>query len=107
MDCLSVSGEEAKMLKRIGSAFLISESGDFLTAAHVVAEMQKSDGSCPTPAITLAAGDWRPEARTEQMFWFPLRTEECQIDSAVDVAVLRSGGSSRLSSRTRIVWTIS
>ena len=50
MDCLSVSGEEAKMLKRIGSAFLISESGDFLTAAHVVAEMQKSDSSCPRAA---------------------------------------------------------
>jgi len=54
--------------------------------------MQKSDDSCPTPAITLAAGDWRPEVRTEQMFWFPFRTEECQIDSAVDVALCRPSG---------------
>ena len=92
MDCLAVNGAEAKLLKRIGSAFLISESGDFLTAAHVVMDMQKGNDSCPTPAITLPTGDWHPEAPTENMLWFPFKTEDCSVDNAVDVAQCRPSG---------------
>jgi hypothetical protein len=92
MDCLEVNGEQAKMLKRIGSAFLISESGDFLTAAHVVEAMQKSDDPCPTPAITMTAGEWRPELPAESMFWFPFQIADCRIESALDVAKCRPSG---------------
>jgi len=92
LDCLAVSAAEAKLLKRIGSAFLISESGDFLTAAYVVTDMQKSDDPCPTPAITLPVGDWRPEARAESMLWFPFKTSDCRVDKAADLAQCRPSG---------------
>jgi len=87
-----VSGTEAKILKRVGSAFLISQDADVLTAAHVVSAMQKGDDPCPTPAITLAVGDWRPEAPTEHTQWFPFKTEDCKVDSTVDVAECRPSG---------------
>jgi hypothetical protein len=69
IDCLTVSGAEAKILKRLGSGFLISEGADFVTAAHVVRETEKGDDPCPAPAITMAVGNWRPEAPAEDMLW--------------------------------------
>lgn len=92
MDCLAVSGEDAKVLKRLGTAFLISEAADFLTAAHVVSAMQKADDPCPTAAITLAVSGWRPDNPTEQMLWFPFRTADCRIDNVADVAICRPSG---------------
>jgi hypothetical protein len=92
MDCLAVSGNETKLVKRMGSAFLVSQEADFLTAAHVVTAMQKGDDPCPTPAITLAVGDWRPEVRSEAMLWFPFRIADCKVASTVDVAECRPSG---------------
>jgi hypothetical protein len=92
MDCLAVSGPEAKILKRMGSAFLVSQEADFLTAAHVVTSMQKDDDPCPTPAITLADGDWRPEAPSEAMLWFPFRIADCRVDDTIDLAECRPSG---------------
>jgi len=86
MDCLDASLAQAKVVKRIGSAFLISESGDFVTAAHVLAAMQSEDDPCPTSAITLPVGGWQPGAPTEDMFWFPFKISDCKIDSGNDVA---------------------
>jgi hypothetical protein len=71
VDCLAANGAESKVLERMGTAFLVSGAGDFLTAAHVVREMQKVERECPTTVITLPGRDWRPEAPTEQMRWFP------------------------------------
>jgi hypothetical protein len=92
MDCLAVSGTEAKVLKRIGSAFFISQGADFLTAAHVVMEMQKDDDPCPTPAITIAVGNWRPDVPAEDMLWFPFKIADCRVDTTVDVAQCRPSG---------------
>jgi hypothetical protein len=93
MDCLAVNGTEAKLLKRIATAFLVSDSGDFLTAAHVLEDMRHGDDSCPTPAITLAMGDWRPEAATEKMLWFPFETANCKIQGNLDIAACKPSGS--------------
>jgi hypothetical protein len=71
VDCLAINSTESRILERIGSAFLVSGAGDFLTAAHVILEMHNPERSCPTPAIVLPAGAWHPEARTEPMRWFP------------------------------------
>jgi hypothetical protein len=92
LDCLAVSGAQAKILKRVGSAFLVSEAGDFLTAGHVVREMQKANDPCPTSALTLPLGAWHPEARTEDMLWFPFKNSDCKVDSTVDVAECRPSG---------------
>jgi hypothetical protein len=86
LDCLAVNGAESKILERMGSAFVVSVTGDFLTAAHVIAEMQKDEGACPTTAITFPADEWRPGARSEQMRWFPFKGSDCRIDNAIDVA---------------------
>jgi len=89
MDCLAVGEAEAKLLKRVGSAFLISDSGDFMTAAHVLMDMQNSGDPCPTPAITFALGDWRAEAPAEDMVWFPFEIGECRRESILDIALCR------------------
>jgi hypothetical protein len=87
LDCLAVSVAQSKILERIGSAFLISGGGEFLTAAHVVMNMQKREPLCPTPALVLPTVDWRPEARTEQMLWLPFTMSSCRVDSSLDLAV--------------------
>jgi hypothetical protein len=86
LDCLALNGAESKILERMGTAFLVSEAGDFLTAAHVIREMQKREGACPTTATTLPSPEWRPEARTEQMRWFPFKISDCKIDDILDLA---------------------
>jgi len=95
MDCLAVSPKEAKMIKRIGSAFLTSDSGDFLTAAHVIAAMQKEDDPCPTSAITVPVAGWQPEAPSEDMLWFPFKNSDCKADSVNDLAVCGLSGDLR------------
>ena len=72
---------------RNARALLISEEGDFLTAAHVILEMQKGEHPCPIPAIIFPADDWSPEARIEPMRWFPFKTSNCRVHSALDIAV--------------------
>ena len=90
VDCLAVSAAEAKLLKRIGSAFVVSDSGDFVTAAHVLLAMQNRGDPCPTSAITFAVGDWRPEAPAEDMLWFPFEIGECRRESVLDIALCRT-----------------
>jgi hypothetical protein len=87
LDCLEGSGTEAKIVERPGSAFLISEAGDFVTAAHVILAIEKGDYPCPTSAILFPAGDWSPENYTEQMRSFPFKTSDCRADTALDIAV--------------------
>jgi hypothetical protein len=36
--------------------------------------------------MTLPALGWRPEARTEQLRWFPFKGSDCRIDDIIDVA---------------------
>jgi hypothetical protein len=48
VDCLAMSGEEPELVDRVGTVFFTSEAGEFLTAGHVVLEMQKGDRPCPT-----------------------------------------------------------
>jgi hypothetical protein len=89
LDCMAVGSSEPKILERVGSAFLVSGAGDFLTAAHVVIEMRKPDRSCPTRAVVLPNGDWQPDIRTEPLRWFPFHTSSCRIDRSLDVALCR------------------
>ena len=90
LDCLAVGGEESRILDRMGSAFLISMR-DFLTAAHVVMDMQKGEHPCPTPAIMLPVDEWRPDDPTEQLLWFPFKISACRADRALDIAVCPLG----------------
>ncbi len=89
IDCLAVTPTEAKVVERVGGGFLISESGDFVTAGHVLQSMQNQNDSCSTPAITLAVGGWNPEAPVEHMVWFQFKHSDCKIDRVNDVAACR------------------
>jgi hypothetical protein len=86
VDCLAVTGAQAELVDRVGSAFFVSEAGDFLTAAHVIQEVQRRP-RCASSAITLPADDWRPQARTENLAWFPFKIPNCKINNVLDIAV--------------------
>jgi trypsin-like peptidase len=92
LNCLTASGANPKILKPMGTAVLISQEADFVTAAHVLTAMQQDNDSCPTSAVTLAVRDWRPDAPAEELFWFPFRTADCWIDRAIDIAKCRARG---------------
>ena len=86
--CLAVNDDRAKILKRPGSAFFISDAGEFLTAAHVILSMQTAE--CPVSALMIPVENWRPEIRDEDLVWFLFRSADCRIDRRLDVARCRS-----------------
>ena len=88
--CLSVKGEESTVLDRLGSAFFVSTEGEFVTAAHVIAEMQKSDRACPVSAITLPLEGWQPGVPNEPTAWLAFKIGDCAIDTLLDVAKCRA-----------------
>jgi trypsin-like peptidase len=103
--CLSVNGEESTIVDRMGSAFFVSTAGEFLTAAHVIAEMQKSDRPCPVSAIILPLEGWQPGAFDEPTAWLPFKIADCAIDTLLDVAKCRAtmDPSGPLAERLKIV----
>jgi hypothetical protein len=85
VDCLSEGPTDFKVMQRIGTGFLVSESGDILTAAHVVEATEKGCNS----AFTLSIEEWQPRATYEHLIWFPFKKSDCKIDSLDDVAKCR------------------
>jgi hypothetical protein len=86
VDCLMTDLTSARVLFRSGSAFFFSESGDFLTAAHVIVDLQRREPPCPTAAAIISLDAWRPESPDEPMLWFPFDPSLCKIDKDADLA---------------------
>jgi len=84
--CLDQDGPTANIREREGTAFFISPSGEFLTAAHVLDEIKTHNHPCPVIAIYLPTASWRPEMPEETVQWFPFHTAACVIERAQDVA---------------------
>jgi hypothetical protein len=98
--CLSVNGKDSQILARSGTAFFISEKGDFLTAAHVVQDMQKRQPSCPVAVVMTPTTKWQPDTRAETLVWWPFSVSSCRIDGYLDLvacsteddlSIIRSG----------------
>jgi hypothetical protein len=85
-----VKGEESTLLDRLGSAFFVSTEGEFVTAAHVIAEMRKSDRACPVSAITLPKAGWQPDVPNEPTVWLSFEIGDCAIDPLLDLAKCRA-----------------
>ena len=85
--CLAVKGAESKLLARWGTAFFLSTTGEFMTAAHVVLDMQKNDSPCPVTAVILPRYKiWDPSALNEPFDWFAFDIHNCIIEQDLDVA---------------------
>lgn len=112
VDCMAIQGGEGTILQRMGSAFFISETGDFVTAAHVILNTEQRTPFCPKSVITIPVGDWRPETRIEPAKWFSFNTASCRMDRDSDLAVCRltqDPAGSKVQSRiaaVRFEWNI-
>ena len=85
--CVVVNHAESKLLSRRGTAFFLSTSGEFITAAHVVLDMQKNDPPCPVTALTLPHHKmWDPSALNEPSEWFAFDIHNCIVERDLDVA---------------------
>jgi len=84
--CLERSGQGTKVLTVEGTAFFISQTGEFVTAAHVVGSMGHNERVCPITALLLPSDLWKPESPAEVLLWFPFKTSDCAIDGMMDVA---------------------
>jgi S1-C subfamily serine protease len=84
--CLDQDGPKADIQDREGTAFFISPSGEFLTAAHVLDDIKTHNHPCPVTAIYLPTASWRPDTPEETVHWFPFHTASCVIERAQDVA---------------------
>ena len=74
----------------LGSAFFISSSGTFLTAAHVFSQISEQPDFCRFAAVAVPVDAWDPELREEFHTWFPFRPADCKIDNELDVARCRT-----------------
>jgi hypothetical protein len=85
--CVAVNHAESKLLGRRGTAFFVSTSGEFMTAAHVVLDMQKNDPVCPVTAVILPRYKiWDPSSLNEPSDWFAFDIHNCIIEKDLDVA---------------------
>ena len=84
--CMGGDGPQANIQELEGSAFFLSRTGEFLTAAHVLDEMKTHAHSCLITAIYLPSGGWRADTPEETVHWFPFRASDCFIERGLDVA---------------------
>jgi len=84
--CMESIGQRTRVLTVKGTAFFISQAGEFLTAAHVVGPMGREEQICPITALLLPSELWRPESPAEVLLWFPFKTSDCEINGETDVA---------------------
>jgi V8-like Glu-specific endopeptidase len=84
--CVTANDAGPQHLSRRGTAFFVSASGEFLTAAHVILQMQNDDPRCPIPAVTLPLHRWQPNEANESVAWFSFKIPNCVIDVQIDVA---------------------
>ncbi len=85
--CVAGTAKDARILGRRGTVFFISAAGEFMTAAHVLLDIQKSDPPCPVTAIILPRNPrWDPRALNEPFEWFAFKLDDCVMESDLDVA---------------------
>ena len=88
--CLNGDGPQATIQDLEGTAFFISEAGEFLTAAHVIDGVQDHAHACPVIAIYLPPDRWEPERPEEIFTWYPVATGDCEVHRDLDVAKCKS-----------------
>ena len=89
--CSAVSaGGSVRLDFIVGSAFFISKEGAFVTAGHVITDMQPGPGRrrCEQPAIFLPkTGQWPNDGRLTDIQWFRFSIDQCVLSSsAIDLA---------------------
>jgi trypsin-like peptidase len=89
--CVTVAADGSAHLDFIeGSAFFISKEGAFVTARHVISELEPSSARrpCNTPAVYVPmSGKWSDDGRFVNIKWFAFRAGECTLSSvAADLA---------------------
>ena len=85
--CIAVNGAESKILDRRSTAFFLSTSGEFMTAVHVLLDMQNNNPPCPVTALILPHNKkWDPSALNEPSEWFAFTIRNCVMDRDPDVA---------------------
>src|SRR6185295_7585699 len=84
--CLDGDGPKATIQDLEGTAFFISRTGDFLTAAHVIDGVRDHAHACLVTAIYLPPDRWDPESSEELFAWYPFAAADCVVDRGLDVA---------------------
>lgn len=75
-----------------GTAFFLKSDGEFLTAAHVINEIDKSSLStgaegCPAPVVYLPVDEWPVGSNEFLARWYAFDVKDCVLDTARDLAL--------------------
>jgi len=84
--CLDGDGPKVTVQDLEGTAFFISSTGDFLTAAHVIDGIQSHAHSCAVTAIYIPSDEWEPQRPQETFAWYPFAVADCVVHRDLDVA---------------------
>ena len=89
--CMDRDGPQSTVQHLEGTAFFISQAGDFLTAAHVIDGIRTHTHPCPVIAIYLPPDHWKPEVPEEVFEWYPFSAAACTFHRDLDVAKCKPG----------------
>src|SRR5579883_2423747 len=85
--CLTVGPDGNAKLDFIeGSGFFVASDGTFVTARHVITEMEPSPvrRPCNTPALYIPkGGKWSDDGRLTDIKWFAFHIDQCMMSSPV------------------------
>ena len=85
--CLTVAQDGTAKLDFIeGSGFFVSKDGSFVTARHVITEMEPSPlrRPCNFPAVYIPkSGKWSDDGRFTEIKWFAFHLNQCVLSSQV------------------------
>jgi S1-C subfamily serine protease len=90
-----VEGGARRPSRIVGSAFFLTEDGEFLTAAHVITDVARGslragpDG-CSAPVIYLPLGEWPAGSDAFSARWYVFDSERCVKDTTLDLAWCRT-----------------
>ena len=85
-------GTTAEVKSIEGSGFIIADDGTFLTADHVLSQMEnaKRTTPCPLAALYLPQGGWRLDAPRFQIDFFLFAPKDCTRSKEIDLAACKS-----------------
>jgi V8-like Glu-specific endopeptidase len=94
--CMETAQGGVRRPSRIaGTAFFLTPDGEFMTAAHVIADVLRGSlntgtEGCASPVVYLPVTEWPSGSNEFDARWYLFDAAKCQQDSGLDLAYCRT-----------------
>jgi hypothetical protein len=94
--CMELGEGGSRRPRRIaGTAFFVTADGEFLTAAHVISDVQRGaltggPSGCAAPVVYLPVTEWPSGSDEFSARWYVFDSNRCVLDTPLDLALCRT-----------------